>query len=446
MRHKHVVGVVITVFLSWNLLTYYVLVSRQHGKMDSPETIRDRLKKIEEDIHQQMNENEKLLRQLQRYRKTSGRKGQLSHGNGSKVNLNNIFEKHIRDFPTTSPEETVLPVLLIACDRTQVSRSLDQLIKYRKDPHKFPIVVSQDCGHVKTSMTIDRYKDKVTHIKHPDLSDINLPWPQTKFQGYYKIARHYRWAINQVLVKLNFSAVIIVEDDLDISPDFFEYFAATYPILRADPLLWCVSAWNDNGKDGMVSNDANLLYRTDFFPGLGWMMERRTWLELEPKWPKTFWDDWMRHPEQRKNRACIRPEICRTSTFGKQGVSKGQFFDKHLKFIKLNQQFVPFTKKDISYLMQDKYDVDFIKRVYSCMTVTATDVVNGIGKDKKCLRVQYNTKEEFKTFAKQLGIMDDLKAGVPRAGYRGVVSIIHKSRRVYLTPPATWSGYNPNWN
>ena len=44
-------------------------------------------------------------------------------------------------------------------------------------------------------------------------------------------------------------------DDLDISPDFFEYFAATFPILHADPTLWCVSAWNDNGKVSMVADD-----------------------------------------------------------------------------------------------------------------------------------------------------------------------------------------------
>ena len=44
-------------------------------------------------------------------------------------------------------------------------------------------------------------------------------------------------------------------DDLDVSPDFFEYFAATYPILRNDPSLWCVSAWNDNGKGNMVADD-----------------------------------------------------------------------------------------------------------------------------------------------------------------------------------------------
>ena len=35
-----------------------------------------------------------------------------------------------------------------------------------------------------------------------------------------------------------------------------------------------------------------------------------------------FWDDWMRHPDQRHDRSCIRPEISRTNTFGKIGVSK----------------------------------------------------------------------------------------------------------------------------
>lgn len=30
----------------------------------------------------------------------------------------------------------------------------------------------------------------------------------------------------------------------------------------------------------------------------------------------SFWDDWMRLPEQRKGRDCIYPEISRTFTFG----------------------------------------------------------------------------------------------------------------------------------
>lgn len=43
-------------------------------------------------------------------------------------------------------------------------------------------------------------------------------------------------------------------DDLDIAPDFFEYFSATYKLLHSDPLLWCVSAWNDNGKAELISD------------------------------------------------------------------------------------------------------------------------------------------------------------------------------------------------
>ena len=50
----------------------------------------------------------------------------------------------------------------------------------------------------------------------------------------------------------------VFTDDLDISPDFFEYFLATYPLLHADPSLWCVSAWNDNGKAELVSDEAGL--------------------------------------------------------------------------------------------------------------------------------------------------------------------------------------------
>ena len=77
-----------------------------------------------------------------------------------------------------------------------------------------------------------------------------------------------------------------VVDDLDVSPDLFSYFVATLPLLVKDPSLWCVSAWNDNGKYDLVdTNSPHLLHRTDFFPGLGWMLTRAVWQELSPKWP-----------------------------------------------------------------------------------------------------------------------------------------------------------------
>lgn len=234
---------------------------------------------------------------------------------------------------------------------------------------------------------------------------------------------------------------------LQVAPDFFAYFRALLPLLKSDPSLWCVSAWNDNGRDGYVDPaKADLLYRTDFFPGLGWMLLKEVWEELEPKWPAAFWDDWMREPAQRRNRACIRPEISRTLTFGRQGVSLGQFFDKYLRYIKLNTEIVPFTKLDLSYLKEDTYRIAFEKEVYGAPLVTYEDVTQGRLKGPGPFRLQYSSKDSFKLLAKNLGVMEDLKSGVPRTGYRGVVSFFSKGRRIYLAPPPGWTKYDTTWS
>ena len=49
----------------------------------------------------------------------------------------------------------------------------------------------------------------------------------------------------------------ITEDDLNIADDFFEYFEAMHRILITDPTLYCVSAWNDNGKKNLINMSRN---------------------------------------------------------------------------------------------------------------------------------------------------------------------------------------------
>lgn len=44
--------------------------------------------------------------------------------------------------------------------------------------------------------------------------------------------------------------------------------------------------------------------------------------------------------------------ICHDVTCEFLFVFRGLFFEKHLKFIKLNDKFVPFTKKDLTYLQK----------------------------------------------------------------------------------------------
>ena len=47
------------------------------------------------------------------------------------------------------------------------------------------------------------------------------------------------------------------QDDLEVAPDFFSYFSALRQVLEEDHSLWCVSAWNDNGKPENVDQQSN---------------------------------------------------------------------------------------------------------------------------------------------------------------------------------------------
>ena len=198
---------------------------------------------------------------------------------------------------------------------------------------------------------------------------------------------------------------------------------------------------------------------------------RDLWSELMVKWPRSYWDDWMREPAQRKGlsllfsfqrrfvprvtafhlvplsgRSCIRPEVSRTKTFGKIGVSNGLFYEKHLKYIVLNTKFVPFTVLDLSFLGKERYDEGWVSEVYRTPLVTLEDLKGGrVKKSTKAVRLAYHTREAYKRSAKALGIMEDFKSGVPRTAYRGIVSFMHSGVRVYLAPNLNWQGYDPKW-
>jgi hypothetical protein len=138
--------------------------------------------------------------------------------------------------------------------------------------------------------------------------------------------------------------LIFLEEDLEIAPDFFSYFAAFAPLLDKDLSLMCVSAWNDHGQRGRAVN-VTALYRTDIFPGLGWMLTSAVGNEFAKDWPNLYWDDHLRQPKVRKGRQCIFPEVSRTHTFGKVGTSGGQFYDQHLASMMLNKDNIDWSQQ-----------------------------------------------------------------------------------------------------
>lgn len=90
-------------------------------------------------------------------------------------------------------------------------------------------------------------------------------------------------------------------------------------------------------------------------------------------------------------------------------VCSGLFFEKHLRYIKLSEKFVPFTQRDLNGLQQNAYDDTFLTMVYECPVVTFDELRRGIVESKGAVRIQYNTKDQYKRMAKLLGLMDDFK-------------------------------------
>lgn len=269
--------------------------------------------------------------------------------------------------------------------------------------------------------------------------------PPRPTPGHVALAAHYGWALARAFGDGGASHVIIMEDDMLVSRDFLTFFAAAAPLLRADPTLWCASSWNDNGQRRFVA-DATALYRSDFFPGLGWMLTARLWEELAPQWPAAFWDDWMRLGAHRAGRQCVRPEVCRTYNFGAKGASKGQFYKQYLQDVRLADDFVPWTQRNLSYLQPAPYDRRFRRAVGSARpAASALDLVRegaaaaaarpGGGGD---VVVAYASRREFENAAAALGVFREWKDGVPRAAYRGCVTIrMHGGRtRVFIVPSA----------
>ncbi len=73
-------------------------------------------------------------------------------------------------------------------------------------------------------------------------------------------------------VSLTRTCARVRQDDMEFSFDFLNLFERTAGLLDKDPTLLCVSSWNDNSR-ASLGMDAQLLMRSSYFPGLGWMLK-----------------------------------------------------------------------------------------------------------------------------------------------------------------------------
>ena len=251
--------------------------------------------------------------------------------------------------------------------------------------------------------------------------------------AYYSLSMHYLKGLIMAFSN-GASRVVILEDDLELAVDFFPFFEAFAGTLDRDASLLAVSAWNDHGQADFVV-DPERFYRSDFFPGLGWMLPRRIWEELKPKWPEAYWDDWLRAGPQRKNRHTIHPEVSRTITFGESGgASQGLFFKQYLSSMKLNDVMVAYTGEHVKAMEKTVFDDWMMSRVRKAQLLASPPSGRQELDQSKDYYIEYSGLSQYEQVAKSLGIMTDIKDGIPRGAYRGIVPIRFRGAQVYIVP------------
>ena len=203
-----------------------------------------------------------------------------------------------------------------------------------------------------------------------------------------KIAHHYWAAFERVFLVEEFRHAVFVEEDLVFAPDFLALFLSTWQLFQQDESLWCVSAWNDAGFTFAVSDQCRL-FRTTFFPGLGFMLPRHAWLKLREQWPSAptmGWDYWMRTAFRRWNKECIVPEVPRSRHFSQNGSSITQ--PKQVEFFQ-SMALASLASScsssgcdhfgDLSYLMQANYESWILRATQSAVPLKGVSVVHQEG-------------------------------------------------------------------
>lgn len=211
------------------------------------------------------------------------------------------------------------PILVVTCDRAeQLRRTLTALLAVRcVEPGDVLVVGDQCSGPGAAELPAIAASLGVAFHRNPRLATPAYSVPP---DGAALIASAYAYALGLAFrVHATAPAIVVVEDDMAFSPDFYEYFHAVAPLLEADASLWLASAWHDNGFDYLVA-DPHALRRTRYFPGLGWLLPRAVWdAQLAASWPPTHWDHWLRDSAQHRGRDVLHPEVPRAYHMGVQG-------------------------------------------------------------------------------------------------------------------------------
>ncbi|XP_076039226.1 protein O-linked-mannose beta-1,2-N-acetylglucosaminyltransferase 1-like [Oratosquilla oratoria] len=145
--------------------------------------------------------------------------------------------------------------------------------------------------------------------------------PEGKYSA--RISRHLRFALFHALrLYPDATKFIVLEEDVVVTADFYEFMQQASVVLDLDPSVYCVSAFNHMCRPH-TKGDPSRLLRVDSPPAYGWLLPRDMVEGILPQWLPAYkevdWDFRM-WQFQRGNRSCVVPETNRARHASTRGI------------------------------------------------------------------------------------------------------------------------------
>lgn len=165
--------------------------------------------------------------------------------------------------------------------------------------------------------------------------------------------------------------VIMLDEDVEISPDFFSFMSQTLPLLQTDHSLSCVNGHAAEGFSGLA-HDATRVFRGSVQVEWGYGVTLDFVREALSLWKTTgqntlLYDFWL-YINVQKGRECIFPEVSRTRHFG-MGVNTDSYLKEKGPLLMPLVRQAPVTLQNVYRLRLDMWQEDIIRNISSATSL-----------------------------------------------------------------------------
>jgi len=243
--------------------------------------------------------------------------------NGLPKIFNHIEVRRHRDHLRTIRND--YPILVPVCDRPQYLKKVLTALQKVRSIEETIIIFSQDERDADVHRLIDAFPLRKVHMKHTQPFFALFAKAQL-LTRIHCTASNIFFLLNTAFRSTDVEGVIVLEDDVVPSVNFYEYFKWCFEKILLDSefgegVLSC-GAYNICSKGNIPLKEKFALFKEDEFNSWGWAISRRQWEKIKSDWSFTSWDRNMEHRIMPKRGLVnYRPYLSHVDYIGSHGIN-----------------------------------------------------------------------------------------------------------------------------